>query len=116
MDDNNIILNQIKINLERLVDKEWPKIEKVIEGHEDRLRKLELYQVKIDSLIPRIDEVVLEIKKGNESYAHIDDIKKIESQLVIVKAELDHLKSYMWKTIGAITVLAFLIPIALKFV
>lgn len=116
MEDNKVLLTQINLNLDRLIEREWPKMEKIIEGHEDRLRKLEHFEIRLDDFLPRLDILVNEIRKNSDSYVKLEEFKKLESQLAENKKELDSIKGYMWKSVGAISVLAFIIPIALKFV
>lgn len=115
MVDNNIILNQIKLNLDRLVDKEWPKVEKIIEGHEERLRSLETFQIRLDDLLPRIDNIASEIKRTGDSYARIEDMRRLEMRVSDITKEIDLLKGYVWKSTGAITILAFMIPLLMKY-
>jgi hypothetical protein len=106
--DQNQILVQIKTNLDRIIAIEFPKIERAITDHDTRLRQLEISQIKLDMMGPKIDSI-------NNHITSIDDMvdkrsKPLNEKVERLEGQIDELRAFMWKTIGAIAIISMLIP------
>lgn len=102
------ILIQIKTNLDRLIAIEFPKIEKAILDHDSRLRHLEISQIKLDMMGPKIDSI-------NNHITSIDDMvdkksKPLNEKVERLENQIDELRAFMWKTIGAVAIISMLAP------
>jgi hypothetical protein len=107
METHDILVN-IKSSLDRLIMNEFPEIRKGLYEQDLRLRHLEISQIKLDMMGPKIDSIDNHLKSigdlvDKKSKPINDKVEKLEGQI-------DELRAYMWKTVGAMTVIATVIP------
>lgn len=106
--ENHEILVQIKTNLDRLIATEFPKIERGLYEQDVRLRHLEMSQIKLDMMVPKIDAIGAHLNS-------IDDLvekkaKPLNDKVERLEKQIDELRAYMWKTTGAVAILAIIAP------
>lgn len=113
-DNTKIILVEIKTILDRIISHEFPKTEKSFVDHEGRLRMLEKSQTKIDMMFNKMDAIEKHLSSSDDLFDK--RIKPIQSEIRDLKKEIEQMKSFYLKASGALVLLAFTIPLAIRFI
>lgn len=113
-DNTKSLLVEIKTNLDRIINYEFPKTERLFINHEDRLRSLEISQVKLDMISNKMDTIDRHLSSNDERFDK--KLKPVQDEVLELKKELENMKSFQMKVSGALVLVAFLVPLLTRFI